>query len=314
MIINPTKKTLPLFNKLPNVDDKMAGRRFSEANPFFSWHANYVNVMHKKVLFLVNDLTLMPVILVDINAERKKNLAVLIPDAIKKVFKSAGISSKKIDAYLALIGDIKINAGYNRFVTASTNLYLERAKYEVFQMDQPVERHMSVLLGKEIMRKAHSRDYVRPVDQLHAAFANELKINPVPDEMEAVAKAYIVNRTWQSLADFPRPESEMDEGEYQKAEANNQLVIDGFKDYLTQSEHLGLKAIHQHVSNIDLYLNGFLLFQFGPASAVTNYLVIGEFLYWLVDKGHFQSIAAITDALEAAENMADWANDWNDYR
>lgn len=38
MIINPTKKALPLFNHLPKVSDEKGGKSFSDSNPLFSWH------------------------------------------------------------------------------------------------------------------------------------------------------------------------------------------------------------------------------------------------------------------------------------
>ena len=44
MIINSSKKALPLFNQLPEVADKKRARSFSDKNPLFSWHANYFNV------------------------------------------------------------------------------------------------------------------------------------------------------------------------------------------------------------------------------------------------------------------------------
>lgn len=35
MIINPTKKALPIFNKLVKTKDANAAKRFAIANPFF---------------------------------------------------------------------------------------------------------------------------------------------------------------------------------------------------------------------------------------------------------------------------------------
>ena len=57
LVMNPTKKTLPLFSHIEKVDNEKSAKHFSKINPFYSWHANYVTVNRKKVLFLVNDLT-----------------------------------------------------------------------------------------------------------------------------------------------------------------------------------------------------------------------------------------------------------------
>ncbi len=53
MIINPIKKTQVLFNKLKQTEDKEIVKRYSDANQFFSWHANYITVDRKKVIILM---------------------------------------------------------------------------------------------------------------------------------------------------------------------------------------------------------------------------------------------------------------------
>ena len=111
MIINSSKKALPLFNQLPEVADKKRARSFSDKNPLFSWHANYFNVKRKKVLLLVNDLTYFPIVLIGIDAQTKKQLGKIIPAAIEEVFQTAGIPQTKIAEYLDLAGDIEVSAG-----------------------------------------------------------------------------------------------------------------------------------------------------------------------------------------------------------
>lgn len=63
MIIGATKKAQPLFSAFITVKDKEYGKQFAQANPLFSWHANYLNVNRKKILILLNDQTYTPIIL-----------------------------------------------------------------------------------------------------------------------------------------------------------------------------------------------------------------------------------------------------------
>lgn len=56
MLIVPTKKAIPLFSTFPIT----ARETISLESSFFSWHANYFNSNRKKILVIVNDLTLSP--------------------------------------------------------------------------------------------------------------------------------------------------------------------------------------------------------------------------------------------------------------
>lgn len=62
MIIGATKKAEPLFSNVPSIKDKEYEKQFAQINPLFSWHANYIKVNRKKVIFFINDLTYIPII------------------------------------------------------------------------------------------------------------------------------------------------------------------------------------------------------------------------------------------------------------
>lgn len=131
MIINPTKKALPIFSKLPKMVDKDAGTQKSLDAPFFSWTANYFTVERKKIVILINELTLSPVALVDMNAENKKHLPEFFKEGLRMTMIQSGIDPKYVNRYLIKMGKIQINATSNRSILGVLNDYIFHLKYQI---------------------------------------------------------------------------------------------------------------------------------------------------------------------------------------
>lgn len=286
MIINSSKKALPLFNQLPEVADKKRARSFSDKNPLFSWHANYFNVKRKKVLLLVNDLTYFPIVLIGIDAQTKKQLGKIIPAAIEEVFQAAGIPQTKIVEYLELAGDIEVSAGYNRVITGIiNNMIASMEYYGTFNLDLLVDVKFSLDLADTFYKSE------LPLDKLREVFKKPLVLHDVLQE--DVEKKYVVEKNWKSLADFKVVD--FSDEEYDSALANNRLILSAFQLYLEQHEKLTKKTVNKHLTNIEDYLSGYLIF-YGYDLAVSNFEVISDFFSWGARKNVWISESAVKKA------------------
>ncbi len=286
MIINPTKKALPLFSYLSDVSDKKIAQNFSSNNPLFSWHANYFNVRRKKILLLVNDLTYFPLVLIGIDAKRKKQLNEIIPEAITEVFHAAEIPSKKIEEYLDLAGKIEVNAGYNRVVNGVMNNMVTSMEYHGrFDFTTLVDVKISLYLANSFYKEEC------PLDTLKAAFNEPLVLHEV--SQEEVEKEYVVERNWRSLSDYNV--TDFTEDDFEAALANNRLILTAFQHYLEQSEKLTKKTVNRHLANVEDYLNNYLIF-YGFDLAVSTFSIISDFFSWGARKNIWISESAIKKA------------------
>ncbi|QBO36235.1 hypothetical protein EQG49_07065 [Periweissella cryptocerci] len=266
MIINPTKKALPIFNKLVKVEDGNEAKVVATANPFFSWHANYYNVNRKKVLILVNDATYATVVLYDINANNKGNLVTYIEEGIKRAFKIAGISDTDIKKYFAVAGGLEVNAGFNRQVTGIiTNMILIS---EEGWLINPQELLQVNLMDRLMQIPYKQKNYIYAKEAVKEAFKAELKI-VVPDTTELEKNAYKLNKTWRDYHQWDKYEDDQSlledyEMRYEKVadevKANNKILLAEFKRYLTESEGLSKKVVNKHADNVLLYVDEFSLY------------------------------------------------------
>lgn len=286
MIINPTKKSLPLFSALPKVADSQASKAFSTANPFFSWHANYYNVNRKKVLVLVNDLTMMPIVIADVNAQSKKQLAQMIVDGIWCAFRWAGIANEQIQQYLDIAGEIEVNAGFNRQVTGVTTMYIRMAELsKKFVSHERIQAKLMVWLAES---GTDSLPDYYPQKALVKVMAQELQLNPVKKEdfpqtrKEKAALAGPIEVTWQDFGQWQVYEAQ--EGWFEGYEKvakevreNNALVLEAFKQFLKEQLGLSDKVIRGHVNNMSFYLDDYLLY-YGIQTAVSDFSAPVDFL------------------------------------
>ncbi|MGL9747292.1 DUF6933 domain-containing protein [Enterococcus sp. DIV0170] len=286
MIINPTKKALPLFNKIPSVADKQLARRFSEFNPLFSWHANYFNVNRKKILLVVNDLTYFPLIFVGIDAKNKGQLSETFQQAIMEVFQAAGIPKKQIEKYLDLAGEVEVNGGYNRVVTGiMKNMIFSLEYHERYDFNTLVDVENSLDLAEDIFKEQY------PIDKLREAFKEPLLIHELSQEV--TEESYVVKKDWESLTDYKV--DGFSGKEVEKALANNRLILNAFKEYLEKSEKLTKKTVNHHLANVEDYLSNYLIF-YGFDSAVTTFDVISDFFGWGASKNVWISENAVKKA------------------
>lgn len=265
MIINPTKKTQPLFSAIPKVQDARQAKAFSLTNPFFSWHANYFNVNRKKILVLVNDLTLTPVVIYDVNAKNKAMLAEAIVAGIQAAFKLGGISEDEIQRYLALAGEIEVNGGFNRQVTSVTTMFVQMATVVPIDVTQQIQKPLMKWLAEIPVQSLplHFSELA-----LKEAFSQPLVCLPVNESLlpEPKKKEEIqVEVTWQPFSTWKKYEKEEDwftgyEDISQQVVENNEQVLEAFSHYLSDGLGLSKKVVQRHRSNAAFYMNGFLVY------------------------------------------------------
>lgn len=286
MIINPSKKALPLFNQLPQTADKKWARSFSDKNPLFSWHGNYFNFKRKKILLLVNDLTYFPIVLIGIDAKMKKQLKEIIPNAITEVFQAAGISQEKITEYLDLAGEIEVGAGYNRVITGIINNMIASMEYhEGVNLDKLVDVELSLRLADDSFKREF------PLDNLRETFKKPFELHAV--SQEDAEEKYVVEKNWKSLINYKT--GDFSEEEFDAALANNRLILIAFQQYLEQHEKQTKKTVNKHLANIEDYLSGYLIF-YGFDIAVSSFEVISDFFSWGARKNVWISESAVKKA------------------
>lgn len=296
LLINPTAKAQNIFTGLPAVADSAQGKLFATTNPLFSWHATYFNVQRKKILLLVNDLTYFPIVLADINAANKKKLAEIFPAAVYTAFIEAGIAPTQVEKYLALAGDIKINAGFNRVVVGVMNLQLRYLEHHSLDLMEILQVKASQNLGKNIVKENY------PVDNLRQAFQQELKLTEVNTADVAAAQNYQIEKTWLPYANWGTFQAETATSEeydvrFATLTANNRLVLAEFEKYLLGKENLSAKVAHKHVENVDTIINEFFLYDMAMPTPISQYELLSYGLGdWGVDQGVWLSLAAVKKA------------------
>ncbi|MBT2732896.1 site-specific integrase [Carnobacterium sp. ISL-102] len=277
MIIGATKKAQPLFSALPSIEDKEYGKQFAQINPLFSWHANYINVNRKKVIILLNDLTYTPIILQDINAQKKKKLPEIIPEAIRIAFKIAGISTKKIDEYLKLAGDIQVTTTSNRSVMGSINLMADEIRdFRTIITNETINNELMISYSDYLHTKLFKQGYRSSVEALREAFNKPLKV-------EAMVRKgpYAIEKTW-DYSELSRLNtsnlSEQQREKYIEASIkNNEKLLAAFKEYTIAVKGLSEKTVKRHIEQLDFYLNVYLA-EYEQVTPINSGDSAGEFL------------------------------------
>lgn len=276
MIIGATKKAQPLFSNLPSINDKEYGQQFAQVNPLFSWHANYINVNRKKVIIFLNDLTYTPIILQDINAQKKKQLPELIPEAIRISFEIAGISKEKTKEYLKLAGDIQVAATSNRSVLGSINLVAEELSDFRLNINQTINSEIMAFYSDYIHTKLFKQGYGSSAEALQDALNKPLK---VVGNVET--EPYLIEKTWDyskfSQVDTSNFSSYQWETHIEASIKNNEKMLAAFKEYMITVKGLSEKTVKRHIEQLDFYLTIYLT-EYEQATPMNSTDAAGNFL------------------------------------
>lgn len=253
MIINPIKKSHVLFSKLKQTEDKEMDKRYSDVNPFFSWHANYITVDRKKVIILVNDLTLLPLLINDVNAKAKPELDRIIETGIREMFRLIGIDEKNINLYFQLAGEIEINAAYNRKIIGYINKYLDSFREIDLRERYPFDLclYLANTLHADLDKSSSAISTLK-------TFSNGISLN---DDWQ---KEYQIEKGWAPFSQWSKyAEEDWFEGYDDVAEqvrANNGVMLASFESYLLNKESLSKSTVRKYVSALTDYTNTYLLY------------------------------------------------------
>lgn len=276
MIIGATKKAQSLFLNLPSIKDKEYGKQFAQVNPLFSWHANYINVNRKKVIILLNDQTYTPIILQDINAQKKKQLSKLIPEAIRMAFDIAGITNEKTDEYLQIAGDVQVTVTSNRSVIGSINLVSEELSDFRLNINQTINREVMTYYSDYIHTKLFKQGYRSSAEALQDALKKPLKV------VENVEKEpYLIEKTWDyskfTQVDTSKFSLDQWDKHIEAATENNEKMLAAFKEYMIAVKGLSEKTVKRHIEHLDFYLNIYLT-EYEQATPINSTDAAGNFL------------------------------------
>lgn len=292
MIIGATKKAQSLFSTFPSIEDKELGKRFSKANPLFSWHANYITVNRKKVLILINNQTYTPIILNDVNAQKKKQLSKLIPEAIHAAFSMAGISSEKTEAYLNVAGEIQVTSTSNRSILGSVNLVAEDLSVFRLNMNQTINIEAMIFFSNYIHTQLVNQGYRSSAKALEEALDKPLKIEKGID-----SRPYMIEKTWDySQVPVLEDENVLDEKWEEFRDVlveHNEKLLTAFKKYLTEGKDLSKKAANRHADQLEFYLNIYLP-NYEKATPIVSGPSVEDFLgYFIPRKDLTSSITSL---------------------
>ena len=300
MIINPVKKAQVLFNKLSQTEDKESSKRYSDVNPFFSWHANYITVDRKKVIIMVNDLTLLPLLINDVNAKAKPELDKIIETGIKEMFHLIGVDDKNINLYFQQAGEIEINAAYNRRTMGHINNYLYY--FRELDLSQRYPWDVCLYLAKTPQMNFSGLDSASKTLKVFSEGIN------ISDDWQ---EAYKIEKTWEPFSKWSKyaEEEEWFEEYDQIADEvreNNQKMLSSFELYLLNKEQLSKSTVRKYVSSVKDYTDLYLLY-YGISTVVTDRdEVIGFFSDFYVRKFMWASKTNLQQSSRALKKLYDF--------
>lgn len=285
MIINPTKKTLNLFTALKQVEDSLKAKEECAANPLYSWHASYINVERKKILILINDRTFLPIVIDDVNAQRKKELDLLIKERIHTIFRHIGLKEQQISDYFSNAGILEVNAAHNRTVISIMNQQVQRAKWYDRSYDENYAQELQQWLLMNIFAKLN---YKYPAEETLEVFDELLIKQPAVKLMPQSKHRFKIKKNWKSFDSWVQYVDGIDEEDYERIcleiRENNQYLLAEFQTYLMDCGNIKDDVIELYMEYIDLYINEYLL-NYGIRTVTTDMDDPYEFLEdWLVRK------------------------------
>lgn len=253
MFINVTKKASKMFRSYPGVKSPSEGQAMAQANPIFSWHANYFTDGYRRNLILINDATLLTVVLANVKSNKGSKIQGLFNRALTKRLRKEGLSSTDIMLYLEQSGDWQVNKIINKSVLGYLNRMINKVEWALKGVidNQQAARVMykvsqSDNFTKEDLALFRHLDWQKP-EKEPVSNQEKLSLKKVVDQLRAIDEHY---------------DQTLDQGdekiERQQAEQivnlNNHL-IDAFIDSVRG--HYAQATVHRYQSQLDDYLNGY---------------------------------------------------------
>ena len=185
MIVKGTKKLLTYLKIEPEGSRQQVTQEdTSKVTPdplFFSWYANMITIERKNILILVNEKTRYTVILQGVKAADRKNIRVLIKDAVKDALENDYFNARAITEYLSAMGDVEFQKATDKSMLGKLNSSAEdlyHFGYEYMAFDRMSQGHLARILNSRIYANKE-KEYFYPIDLM----IKELKVFSPEEEL-----------------------------------------------------------------------------------------------------------------------------------
>jgi hypothetical protein len=125
-----------------------------EADPLFSWTANWVNVWENRkaenMLVLVNNATRFVVGIYEVKRKSLKNVPDMMAIAIKNTLLALNLNPEIVDEYMRLAGEVEFAVNRNRQYTAWVNRAGMECAFYVGRKYNGIEKMFSDTVGAQI--------------------------------------------------------------------------------------------------------------------------------------------------------------------
>ncbi len=137
-----------------------------DEEPLFSWHANLLNINHRKCLLMMNDKTRYSILLYGMKAPDFKNAPNIIMDAIKDALQDEGIREDIITEYLSDAGKPVFGKTTSRGILTqlAQAAYLANCFSRTFKTGKLVQTGFNLYMGSYLFTISKELEY--PIEVL----------------------------------------------------------------------------------------------------------------------------------------------------
>lgn len=176
MIVKGTKKLLDYLK----IEPEGSSMRETEVDAIdktydselFSWYANMITIQRNNILILLNEKTRFVVILQDIKAVHRKNIRVLIKDAVKDALEKECFNAHAINEYLIAMGEVEFQKTTDRSMLGKVKSSAEDIYgfgYELMDFKRMAQGDLSRNLNSNVYRDSHKNIYT-PIELMIEEF------------------------------------------------------------------------------------------------------------------------------------------------
>lgn len=267
MLINVVQKAQGLFQDFPAVADSATAKQLALANPLFSWHATYTTRQHKKIVLLVNDACMLTVVLTDVNAKNRQQLATRFWAQLEEIWQYNNLPPADFDLYRRVAKPWETNRTVTRSRVGRMND--TGAMLTSLLEDGPArdEAELAIRLTQG-MRKDDAGHYHTGRDLAADLAAANMQWHPVvavpapPKESVEFGPAVAQLQALQKICDDLSVTADLEELDKLTAQiqAANTTLLENFDQALTGE--VSAKTKTSYLRELTFYLNEFLAYRY----------------------------------------------------
>lgn len=267
MLINVVQKAQGLFQDFPAVADSATAKQLALANSLFSWHATYTTRQHKKIVLLVNDACMLTVVLTDVNAKNRQQLATRFWAQLEEIWQYNNLPPADFDLYRRVAKPWETNRTVTRSRVGRMND--TGAMLTSLLEDGPArdEAELAIRLTQG-MRKDDAGHYHTGRDLAADLAAANMQWHPVvavpapPKESVEFGPAVAQLQALQKTCDDLSVTADLEELDKLTAQiqAANTTLLENFDQALTGE--VSAKTKTSYLRELTFYLNEFLAYRY----------------------------------------------------